>query len=223
MIIDPSSHSFPPAKGFIVVEGVNGAGKSTLIKELGTYIESRGRATITTREPGGTKLGTSIRSLLLERSETYSSMTEVFLFAADRAEHVAQVIKPGLKSGKVLISDRYYYSTIAFQGYGRGLDLDTLEQINLIAIDRLLPDLVILLDLDPELGLRRNRDRDNKSDASGDAFEREELDFHQRLRLGFLTMAQEKSVPFVVIDTALTKDEVLARAKKAVDRLFGFT
>ena len=215
MRVDIRNLKIPKARGFIVIEGLNGAGKSTLQNSLKRYFEAIGRQAVLTREPGATELGRELRALLLEgKAGKISPRAELLLFAADRAEHVEKVIRPALAEGKVVISDRYFYSTSAFQGDGRGLDRSIIAALNELAIDSLLPDLVILLDIDPALGLSRNKSR------SGDSFEQEELAFHQRIRAGFLKLADERPEPFVVIDGTRSAEQVAAEAQKALDRVF---
>ena len=163
--------------GFIVFEGVNGAGKGTLINEIAQRISAQNIPVIQTFEPGATALGAKIRNMLLGQSEQkLSELSELLLFAADRAEHVHSVIAPNLNCGKAILCDRYYYSTSAFQGYGRGIDLELINSLNSVATQGVLPDLVILLDLDPAEGLRRAAQRENN--AQTDSFEQEDLEFH---------------------------------------------
>jgi dTMP kinase len=219
MLCDANNLRFTKPAGFIVLEGVNGAGKSTLQNSIAEYIEQAGRACLKTFEPGATELGKALRRLLLERPhESKTPLTEVFLFAADRAEHVAGRIRPALQAGQLVISDRYFYSTLAFQGYGRGLDVEMLERINRIAIDGTTPDLVILMDLDPEEGLRRTRSRQDAS-AGIDKFEDEELAFHRRLRDGFLRCAKGLPESFLVVDAAQSQAEIFRRIRPALDSL----
>ena len=222
MLINNAYSDFASPQGFIVVDGVNGAGKGTLLGKLVPYLESKNKKVVLTREPGGTELGIQLRALLLEeRAGKLAPITEVMLFAADRAEHVATKIRPALAGGAVVLSDRYRYSTAAFQGYGRGLDLEKINQINTIAIDGMVPDLVLLLDLSPEDGLKRLRGRKQISTASGeeerDTFEREELAFHQRLRSGFLRMAEEFPEPFLKVDAAQTPEQIFQFVRPLID------
>jgi dTMP kinase len=214
-----SSSSFAPAgsKGFFVLEGVNGAGKSTLQKKLAEYLTQCGIDTILTREPGATPIGNEIRSLVLEtKAGTPAALTEIFLFAADRAEHVEKIIAPALKERKAVISDRYYYSTIAFQGYGRGLDRETIQSVNTVAIAGVTPDFVLLLDLDPAEGLRRTSTRTGQEGT--DAFEKEKLSFHERLRKGFLEIAKSSKEAFLIVDASKSPEEIFNFVKPLVDR-----
>lgn len=204
---------------FIVIDGVNGAGKSTLIKSITAYLEQNKISLCNTREPGSTPLGLELRKLLLENAgDSRSHLAETFLFAADRAEHVTKVIRPALTRGEFVLSDRYYYSTVAFQGYGRGLGKDLTVQVNQIAIQGVVPDLVLILDLPVEEGLRRAAAR-NKNTSDKDSFEAEELAFHERLRAGFLTMAKELPEPFVVLDALKTPQQLFEEAQSLLSKL----
>lgn len=205
------------AQGFLVIEGVNGAGKTTLQSKIAEFATSQGRSVVTTREPGGTALGSKIRELSCGArvGVPICPLSEALLFSVDRAQHVHELIRPALKNRKLVVSDRYHYSTLAFQGYGRGFDLKTLENLCHLAIQDMLPDLVILLDLDPALGLRRNLETAGKG-AAADSFEREDLTFHERLRKGFLNLAESCPEPFLVIDAAQSADAVWETAKPAI-------
>ncbi len=212
--LDKKPSSTP--KGFIVIEGANGGGKSTLQRALAAYLEAKGKKVLLTREPGATKLGVELRSILLEgKVGKLTPRAELLLFAADRAEHVETVIRPAVNAGSLVISDRYFYSTSAFQGNGRGLDKATIEILNELAVASMLPDLVILLDLDAAIGLARIRER------GGDSFEKEDLAFHRRIRDGFLALADTRPEPFLVIDATQSAAQVLATAKAALDKLWG--
>lgn len=211
--------SFSRARGFLVIEGVNGAGKGTLITKLRDLCTQHGSDVLFTREPGATLLGQSIRSLLLDSpGESRTHLAESFLFAADRADHVERLIKPALHEGRRVISDRFYYSTVAFQGYGRGLSLSALNTINEIAIDGLTPDVVLLLDVDAEEGLRRTSARGQQGPLERDSFEAEELSFHERIREGFLEIADSSSEQFVVIDASKDATQVFEQARPVVER-----
>ena len=222
MRIDPLRFRWKSPKGFIVLDGVNGAGKSTLLAALATYLKERGTKLLLTREPGATPLGSHLRSLILEeKAGKPSPLAEVFLFAADRAEHIDKVILPGLSQGKLILSDRYVYSSIAFQGYGRELGPALVAEINRAATRGVVPDLTILLDLDPQEGLRRTRARaEQKGGASEhDAFEGEELAFHTRLRNGFLEIAEGSPEPFLILDATKSPEELLSSSIEVIDRL----
>lgn len=225
MLSTPASIRFSKPRGFVVLEGVNGAGKSTLQARLKAFIEARNVAVVSTFEPGATAQGKELRRLLLDRSlPQVSPLSELLLFAADRHEHVTQIIRPALAENKIVISDRYLYSTIAFQGYGRGLSRPTIDSLNDLAIDGTMPDVVILLDLDPKEGLARAQRRTaSQAQASekgaADAFESEAMKFHERLRNGFLELARTRPEPFVVLDAAKGPDDVFLEASKVIAAL----
>ncbi len=221
-MIVTQSHIFPPAQGiFIAVEGVNGAGKSTLISAIEKHLQAKGRTSLCTKEPGATALGKSLRSMLLEtRPAHLVSRAELLLFAADRAQHVEEVIRPALAAGQVVISDRYYFSTTAFQGYGRGLDHTLVQTINEIAIADVRPHLAILLDLPAEEGLARIRANQTRA-AEKDAFEKEPLEFQARIREGFLAIAKEAPEPFAVIDARTSAAEIVAACLPYIDSVLG--
>lgn len=218
MRVEPEKFTPRNPRGFIVLDGVNGAGKSTLQERLRDYIVAQGVAVSCTREPGSTELGRKIRALILDGSHTPPPVSELLLFGADRAEHVTNFILAEIAKRRCVISDRYYYSSIAFQGYGRGIDRKIIDSVNGVAIQGVLPDLVLLLDLDPREGLKRAGSR-AAGGADKDRLEGEELDFHRRVREGFLALSEQLSEPFVILDASRSADEVFARAKRAVDPL----
>jgi dTMP kinase len=220
MRVDAATFTCKNPRGFIVVEGVNGAGKSTLLEKIARLIRSKNRPLILTKEPGGTSLGKEIRAIVLEqRAGPLSSRAEVLLFAADRAEHVATVITPALSRKDIVVSDRYLYSSIAFQGYGRELGAEQVHQINQYAIGSVRPDFVIMLDLDPLTGLQRAKKRSsNESAPERDSFEEEELAFHERIRSGFLEMADTYQEPFIVLDASKTPEAVFAEVAPVIER-----
>lgn len=217
MIVTLDSFRCHSPQGFVVIEGVNGAGKSTVIAAVEKHLQEVNRTTIRTWEPGDTPLGKELRRLLLNSPQLpRHSTAELLLFGADRSEHVDAVIKPALGRGDFVLCDRYLYSTIAFQGYGRQLDMALISQVNEIAIKGTLPDLVILLDLDAHEGLRRTRSRQNSA-AEGDSFELETIEFHNRIREGFLTLARERPEPFLVIDAHQPVEAVITAVLNAID------
>lgn len=202
----------PKTPCFIAFEGINGCGKTTLHKQLSQKLKAAGKKVCDTREPGGTPLGHQLRKLLLEwEGEAKSHRAELLLFAADRAEHVDKVIRPNLAAGTWVLTDRFIYSTITFQGHGRGIDRALIDEANNLAIQGTVPDLVIVLDLSPEEAFKRIAQRNS---TSHDAFEDEELAFHNRIRDGFLECARDSSVPFLVLDATKTPDELCAQAAK---------
>ena len=216
MIYTSDKIAFAKVRGFLVLDGVNGAGKSTLAKRIGQFLNEKKLSFLFTQEPGGSQLGSHIRKILLESDERLSPRSELLMFTADRAEHVDKVIRPALENKTIVISDRYYYSSEAFQGYGRGLALEPLRAINAFAIDNCLPDLTILLDLDPAEGLRRASKRVATSGA--DKFENEELEFHTRLRQGFIEIADRVIEPFLVLDGSKSQEQIFAQLEPVLER-----
>lgn len=187
---------------FITFEGGEGCGKSTQARLLLKKLEQQGIPTILTHEPGGTALGNEIRILLKRKQgSSISPQAELFLFAASRVQLVAELVRPALQEGKVVICDRFTYSTIVYQGYGRGLDLATVSVVNTMATGNLNPDLTILLDMPSEQGLERRR-------RSKDRFELEDLSFHHRVREGYLKMATAEPDRWLLIDASLAKAKI---------------
>ncbi len=225
MFATVDSLHFEHPRGFVVLEGVNGAGKSTLRDRLQAFLVEKVQRVVCTFEPGATSQGKELRKALLSHSAgKLAPLSELFLFAADRHEHVTQIIDPAIKRGEFVLCDRYLYSTLVFQGYGRGLDLAAINTLNDLAVCGTLPDLVLLLDLDPLEGLARTKARasagtKNSGPTTEDAFEREHADFQHRLRDGFLKIAKERPEPFIVIDASLSADEVFRVAAKALTSL----
>jgi dTMP kinase len=202
--------------GLVTMEGVEGAGKSTQITRLGAWLESLGVRVVATSEPDGSPLGPWVRRILAERSEL-DPVTECLLFTAARAEHVRRVIRPALGRGAVVLSDRYADSTVAYQGYGRGAPLEVIAELNRLATDGLTPDLTLVLDLDPEEGLRRVRRRSEPADP----FERLGLEFHERVRKGFRAIHERAPERVVLIDAARSEESVAAAIRAAVGARLG--
>ncbi len=194
---------------FLTLEGPEGAGKTTLGERLAGWFRERGAEVVLTREPGGTPLGRRIRELLL--STPMEAETEFLLYLADRAEHTRRVIRPALLAGRVVISDRYADSSYAYQGHGRGLPLAWMRAATEGATGGLAPDLTLLLDLDPEVGLARVR-------GGRDRLEAEDLAFHRRVRQGFLTLAAAEPERFAVIPADRDPERVFRSAVRAVER-----
>lgn len=204
---------------FVTVEGVEGAGKSTLMNMLVREFERRGLPFVRTREPGGCGLGAKLRPILLDVSSTLDSRAELFLFLADRAQHVAEVIRPALERGEWVLCDRYADSTIAYQGYGRGMDADRLQELNDHATGGLWPERTLLLDLPVEQGLQRARARNGREglSLSEGRFEAEEIAFHQRIRQGFLSRAARWPERFRVLNAELPPEDLLKAALDALN------
>jgi len=198
---------------FISLEGVEGCGKSTQAELLGEYARKIGCPVVLTHEPGGTPIAEKVREILLEPQYTeMTDVTELMLYLASRAQHVRQLILPALTEGKVVICQRFSDATFAYQGYGRGFDLDFLEQVNRIATDGLEPDLTLVLDLDVEEGFFRKRgDR-------WDRLENERIDFHNKVRDGYLDIARRSPKRVKVIDAKGSVEEVHLRIRQCLDQ-----
>lgn len=196
---------------FITFEGIEGSGKSTQIGLLGEWLEGRGRSVLRTLEPGGSRLGKDLRGILLDVANTdLCSEAELFLYLADRAQHVRQVVRPALEAGQVVLCDRFADSTVAYQGYGRGLDPKRLHQFNDVAVAGLWPDRTYLLDLPPEVGLRRafTRNEAQRKTASEGRFEAESLSFHHRVREGYLTLAALHRERYLLLEADRSASEI---------------
>lgn len=201
-----------PERGrLIAFEGVEGAGKSTQLRLAADTLRAAGHRVVETREPGGTALGAEMRRLLMHvYDHPPLPLTELLLYLADRAQHVAELIVPALAAGSIVLTDRFSASTIAYQGYARGLDLDTVCRLDAVARQGVAPDLTVLLDCPVDDGLQR---------AHGDdRFHREQLDFHERVRTGFKTMAAHDPARYCVVDAAMSKDQVQGRVWEAIRR-----
>ncbi|MEQ1822939.1 MAG: dTMP kinase [Fimbriimonadaceae bacterium] len=192
---------------FVTFEGPEGAGKSTAITSLAQVLSQRGFEVLVTREPGSGEVGTKIRAILLE-GEAISPTCELFLFLADRSQHVAAVVLPALAKEAIVLCDRFADSTLAYQGYGRGLDLERLRQLNDDATGGLQPELTLLFDLPVEIGIERQSKRDR--------MDRESLDFHERVRAGFLTEASLAPARYSIIDATQSQEAVFADALNAI-------
>lgn len=206
---------------FVTFEGGDGTGKSTQIHALQSHLISQGKRCLVTREPGGTELGKTLRRVLVEAGEApIAPASELFLYLADRAQHVSQVIVPALSAGKIVLCDRFTDSTLAYQGYGRGLDLHLLRQFNRLADGGRHPDLTLLLDCPASVGLGRTASRLAQTDIDApkeDRFEREKLEFHEKVRAGFLALARQEPERFRVIDAAQPEVDVSLAIRKIVD------
>ena len=200
---------------FITLEGPDGSGKSTQAERLVAGLRDAGFSVTPTREPGGTPLGERVRQILLHAAELRPApATDVLLFNAGRAQQVAEVIRPALDRGDVVVCDRYADSTLAYQGYGSGQPLESLRAVEAFTIDAVRPDLTILLDLPPELGLARRRT------AGANRFEEQfDLAFHRRVREGYLALAAAEPDRFVVIDASGPPEVVAVAVREAAARL----
>jgi dTMP kinase len=199
---------------FITFEGIEGSGKSTQLRLLAERIEDA----IVTKEPGGTPLADRIRAILLDSSSHLDPIAELFLFAASRRQHVVEIIKPALDRGVTVLCDRFTDSTLAYQGFGRLINLDQLRTLNAWATDSLVPDLTLLFDLPEEIGLTRARSRNAEAVQDEGRFEAEDWRFHRRVREGYRTLAFAEPKRFAIIDAAGDVDDVFARVVAEVEK-----
>lgn len=189
---------------FLTLEGAEGVGKSTNIEFITQYLEQRGIDYVLTREPGGTQLGEKIRELLLAvHEESMSELTELLLVFAARAQHLDKIIEPALAAGKWVVCDRFTDATFAYQGAGRGLSMETIGELESMVQGELRPDLTLILDLDPEIGMQRASNR-----GELDRFEREQMSFFRHVRQGYLDIAQAEPERCTVIDAAKSLEDV---------------
>ena len=204
---------------FITFEGGEGCGKSTQVKRLAAALEAKGVKVLLTREPGGTRLAEMIRTLLKDETEDPPvDRAELLLFLAARAQLVRNVIRPALDAGTWVLSDRFSDSTIAYQGYGRGLSVDFVKAANEFACEGLTPDLTFLLDVEPSVAAQRMRGREAATNTSADRIERAGDDFHARLRRGFHELAEANPSRIVTIDATGTPEEVARRILLAIGK-----
>jgi dTMP kinase len=186
---------------FITFEGIEGCGKTTQIGHLTSFFKKARRPFLLTREPGGTGVGKKIRQILLSSDNAgLEPMAELFLYVADRIQHYRQVILPALRQGKIVLCDRFADATTVYQGFGRGLDLVWIEEIHSRALENAKPDLTFLLDLPVQVGLKRAWKRLKKDQTGEDRFEKEALDFHRRIREGYLILARKEPSRIIVLD-----------------------
>ena len=195
---------------FVAFEGGEGAGKSTQIALAAQWLRVRGHEVVETREPGGTALGRELRGLLLDPGSQVTPRAETLLYGADRAQHVETVIRPALAAGQVVLTDRYLDSTLAYQGAGRGLGAEA-RVVTSWATAGLLPDLTVLLDLDPAIGLARAENR-----AAPDRLESAALSFHQAVRQGFLDLAAAEPARYLVLDATQPAEALAEQVRAAV-------
>ena len=206
---------------FITFEGIEGTGKSTQITLLKNKLLTQNRAMLTTKEPGGSRLGKELRSMLLNVDADITPEAELFLYLADRSQHMAQVILPALKDKKIVISDRFADSTIVYQGYGRGLPVKMLQELNNLAVSNKWPDITFLLDMAPEKGLERAiaRNEQEGKDKTEGRFEAESIAFHNRIREGYLSWAELHPKRFILINADRQQDEVHKEIWDTVQKL----
>ena len=207
---------------FISLEGIEGCGKTTQITGLRTYLEDRGHACVVTREPGGTGIGEKIRSILLDpASSGLVPVAELLLYMADRAQHIQALIKPGLAQGKIVLCDRYFDATLVYQGFARGLDVQLIRDLHRLLLEDLKPDVTLLLDLPPRVGLERawqELDSDMRSGRES-RFEEETVSFHDKVRTGYLELARLEPQRFQIIDASRKVEQVQADIRDVIARL----
>jgi dTMP kinase len=198
---------------FITFEGGDGSGKSTQASLLAQWLVDAGRTVVRTREPGGTEVGMQIRELVLHHRGHIDPRAEALLYAADRAQHIATLVRPAIERGEVVIQDRYFDSSIAYQGAGRVLDAGEIRGLSLWATDELIPDVTILLDLDETAA----RARLDAADKVFDRLENEKAEFHARVRQGFLALAEAEPERFLVLDASRPIEELAAAIRTRVE------
>ena len=202
---------------FVTFEGIEGTGKSTHARRLFSFLEGNGYPSILTGEPGGTEVGNQIRSILLHPATgEVDAFTELFLFEASRREHVLRVIQPALQCGKIVICVRFCDSTVAYQGYGRKIPVHTVQYLNQVATGGLLPDLTILLDIEPEEGLRRSFHHTTPQELRFEEEFKQKKELLDRIRSGFFRLAKKEPKRFQVITTSEPKDDVFEKIKNCV-------
>ena len=204
---------------FITLEGIEGSGKTTQIARLVDFLEGKGLECIATRQPGGTLIGKNIRSILLDpASKTLEPTAELLLYMADRAQHIHELIRPCLMDGKTVVCDRYYDATVVYQGFARGLDIKLIRKLHHLLFEGLKPDITLLLDLPPRLGLKRAWEQLNTGQRSGQEsrFEAEKVAFHEKVRAGYLELARHEPDRIRVIDAVPPPDQVFADISKIV-------
>ncbi len=210
---------------FITFEGIEGSGKTSQIQGIHAHLSERGFDVVTTREPGSSDIGAQIRAILLDsRNKGLDPLAELLLYMADRAQHLDETIKPALSAGKVILCDRYYDATLAYQGYARGLDINLITNLHQLAFSDVRPDLTLLLDLPAEVGLARAWQQIENGQRTGKEtrFEEEALAFHTKVRSGYLALAAEEPQRFRIIDAAASKNqvaqEIIAIIENVIDR-----
>ncbi|HKB07203.1 MAG TPA: dTMP kinase [Candidatus Polarisedimenticolia bacterium] len=214
--------SIPQPGRFITFEGIEGSGKTTQIQMLSNHLEEREVDHLLTREPGGTPIGDQIRRLVLDPGNAdMTPVCDLLLYAAARAQHIEQVIRPALEVGRLVLCDRFKDATFAYQGYGRGVRLDLIDALHGLETLALRPDLTLLFDLDASVALVRARDRDTGPAHDQTRFEQQDLDFHERVRAGYLELAQQEPERFAVIDARGAVDEVQRRVLAVIGKHLG--
>ncbi len=208
---------------FITFEGIEGSGKTTQMEHTRRYLEACGKPCVTTREPGDTRIGRQIRKILLDpENRDLAPEAELFLYAADRAQHIRERIRPALEAGHAVISDRFSDATTVYQGHARGLDLSMIRDIHTQVLEGLTPDITFLFDLDPVVGLERAWAAiDGGKRPTGESrFEQETLAFHEKVRKGYLILAEEYPERIVIIDASVSEALVFEQIRSTLERRF---
>ncbi len=204
---------------FITFEGIEGSGKSTQIALLANYLTAKGVRHVLTREPGGTPIGDQVRKILLDPSNrSLDPAAELLLYAASRAQHLREIIIPALASNTTVLCDRFSDATLAYQGYGRGLDIEMIRSLDRIVTAGMRPDLTLLFDIEAASGIARARGRNNSRGLETEArFENEELAFHERVRQGYLTLVMQEPDRIRVVDASPSAEAVQAKVRQIID------
>lgn len=195
---------------FITFEGADGCGKTTQIGLVKKYFDEKNIETIVTREPGGSELGVHLRKILLHYEKPVSNIAETFLYLADRAQHIEYTIKPALNDGKIVLCDRHTDSTLAYQGYGRNQDIEEIRHLNKIVTNGTIPDLTIVFDIDSEIAQKRLGDEKDRLEAEG-------LEFHKKLRFGYLEIAKKEPQRIKIVDANKSIEEVFSDTVKIIE------
>lgn len=196
---------------FITFEGADGCGKTTQLNLLAEYLKNRGREVILTREPGGKGLGEKVREILLNYDGEVSDRCESFLFLADRAQNIDIIVNPAVNDGKIVLCDRHIDSTVAYQGFGRGLDIERIKMLNNIATNGRKPDLTIVFDIDVENSMKRVGNQKDRMESAG-------IEFHNRVRNGYLQIAKEEPERIKVVDASQSVEDVFEDVKKIIHK-----
>jgi len=197
---------------FITFEGADGCGKTTQMKLLADYLKTQGLEVVLTREPGGKGLGERVREILLNYDGEVSDRCESFLFLADRAQNIDIIVNPAVEQGKIVLCDRHIDSTVAYQGYGRGLDLDRIKMLNNLATNGRKPDLTIVFDIDVETSMKRVGSEKDRMESAG-------IEFHNKVRNGYLEIAKEEPDRIKVVDACKTIEEVFEEVKEIIKNI----
>lgn len=200
---------------FITFEGVDGCGKTTQINLLSEYLQKQGYEVLLTREPGGKGLGEKLREILLNYDGEVSDRCESFLFLADRAQHIDTIVNPAVQQGKIVLCDRHTDSTVAYQGYGRGLDIETINNLNSIATNGMKPDLTFIFDIDTETSMKRIGKNQDRMESAG-------IEFQTKVRNGYLEIAKQEPERVKVIDATKSIEEIHEEVLKYIKNIFHY-